>query len=75
MMPLGLLFSFLPKKDDKVDVELTKLKKMVIFPIIAFIIGSYDGFFGPGTVKFTNYSITLYHGIIIVSVIRNIKNI
>jgi uncharacterized membrane protein YfcA len=49
MMPIGLLFSFLPKKDDKVDIELTKFKKMVLFPVIAFIIGFYDGFFGPGT--------------------------
>jgi len=49
MMPIGLLFSFLPKKDDKVNVELTKFKKMILFPIVAFIIGFYDGFFGPGT--------------------------
>jgi len=49
MMPLGLLFSFLPKKDSSQKVEITKFKKMVIFPFVAFIIGFYDGFFGPGT--------------------------
>lgn len=49
MMPLGLIFSFLPKKDDSVKVEITQFKKIVLFPIVAFVIGFYDGFFGPGT--------------------------
>jgi len=49
MMPLGLLFSFLPKKDIDVKVEITRFKKIILFPIVAFIIGFYDGFFGPGT--------------------------
>jgi len=49
MMPLGLLFSFLPKKDTNTKVENSKFKKVLLFPIIAFIIGFYDGFFGPGT--------------------------
>jgi uncharacterized protein len=49
MMPVGLLFSFLPKKDENVIVEITKLKKVLLFPTITFIIGFYDGFFGPGT--------------------------
>ena len=49
MMPLGLLFSFLPKKDDNIKVEITQFKKVILFPIVAFVIGFYDGFFGPGT--------------------------
>jgi len=32
MMPLGLLFSFLPKKDDEVKIEITRFKKLFLFP-------------------------------------------
>jgi len=49
LMPFGLLFSFLPKRNDDIFVEITNLKKLLIFPIVTFIIGFYDGFFGPGT--------------------------
>ena len=49
MMPLGLIFSFLPKKDDDIKVKINKFKKNILFPIMAFVIGFYDGFFGPGT--------------------------
>lgn len=49
LMPIGLIFSFLPKKDTAVSGEISKFKKVIIFPIITFIIGFYDGFFGPGT--------------------------
>ena len=49
MMPIGLLFSFLPKKDDTAKIEITKFKKVILFPLVTLTIGFYDGFFGPGT--------------------------
>lgn len=50
MIPIGLLFSFMPK-NDKSDGEYQPSKKdiMVILPLVCFVIGFYDGFFGPGT--------------------------
>lgn len=49
MMPLGLLFSFLPKKDGRDQIVIKKFRKMILFPAVTFAIGFYDGFFGPGT--------------------------
>jgi len=49
MMPIGLLFSFLPKKDDTAKTEIMKFKKVILFPLVTLTIGFYDGFFGPGT--------------------------
>ena len=48
LMPFGLLFSFFPKKDEQNSAQIT-LKQKIIFPFLTFIIGFYDGFFGPGT--------------------------
>ncbi|WP_456431275.1 sulfite exporter TauE/SafE family protein [Nitratifractor sp.] len=49
MMPLGLLFAFLPKRNNEGKVETPLFKKTLLFPSVALIIGFYDGFFGPGT--------------------------
>lgn len=49
MMPIGLLFSFLPKKDERAKTKITTFKKAILFPFVALTIGFYDGFFGPGT--------------------------
>lgn len=49
LMPIALLISFLPKRDESIEVELTATKRFIIFPLVTFIIGFYDGFFGPGT--------------------------
>jgi uncharacterized membrane protein YfcA len=52
MIPLGLLFSFIPKKskEDKAkNYEPSNKDIKIILPLVAFVIGFYDGFFGPGT--------------------------
>ena len=49
LMPIALLISFLPKRDESIKAELTTTKRFIIFPLVTFIIGFYDGFFGPGT--------------------------
>ena len=48
-MPFGLFFSFLPKKQSAFECEISRFRRVFIFPLMAFIIGFYDGFFGPGT--------------------------
>ncbi|GAB6262289.1 sulfite exporter TauE/SafE family protein [Photobacterium sp. R1] len=53
MLPVGVLLSFLPKKetvDASQPVNATVL--LLGVPIVVFIIGFYDGFFGPGTGSF-----------------------
>lgn len=53
MLPVGILLSFLPKKetiDASKPVNATVL--LLGVPIVVFIIGFYDGFFGPGTGSF-----------------------
>ncbi|WP_330959266.1 sulfite exporter TauE/SafE family protein [Photobacterium sp. 53610] len=53
MLPVGILLSFLPKKetiDASQPVNATVL--LLGVPIVVFIIGFYDGFFGPGTGSF-----------------------
>lgn len=49
LMPFGLLFSFLPKKSASNLAQISRFKRVFIFPLSMFIIGFYDGFFGPGT--------------------------
>lgn len=50
LIPVGLLVSFMPKKD-KNDGAYQPSKKdiMIILPLVCFVVGFYDGFFGPGT--------------------------
>ncbi|WGK68753.1 TSUP family transporter [Candidatus Haliotispira prima] len=50
MIPIGLLFSFMPKRT-KSDKEYQPGKKdiWIVLPLTCFVIGFYDGFFGPGT--------------------------
>lgn len=50
MIPVGLVLSFMPKTDKKEGLY-APTKKDIAFtlPIVAFVIGFYDGFFGPGT--------------------------
>ncbi|WP_105901876.1 sulfite exporter TauE/SafE family protein [Vibrio gangliei] len=54
MLPFGIILSFLPKKNSNVkDVEPINTS-VILFgvPIAVFVIGFYDGFFGPGTGSF-----------------------
>ncbi len=53
MLPIGIVISFIPKKDHH-QSEQTINAKIIYFgvPLAVFIIGFYDGFFGPGTGSF-----------------------
>lgn len=55
LIPIGFILSFISKKekeDKNEDFKITKTMKFFILPIVCFVIGFYDGFFGPGTGSF-----------------------
>jgi len=53
LLPVGIALSFFPKRDTHVhDENISKAKLFVGVPLAVFVIGFYDGFFGPGTGSF-----------------------
>lgn len=53
LLPVGIVLSFIPKKDRREgDRRFSPFKLYVCVPIMVFLIGFYDGFFGPGTGSF-----------------------
>jgi uncharacterized membrane protein YfcA len=52
LMPLGILATLVPKKESRRPRELTNRAIYFYSPIICFLLGIYDGFFGPGTGSF-----------------------
>tara|TARA_Y100000588_G_scaffold386475_1_gene482090 strand:+ start:379 stop:1161 length:783 start_codon:yes stop_codon:yes gene_type:complete len=54
MLPFGIILSFIPKKNRNEDNSSPINKTIILFgvPTAVFVIGFYDGFFGPGTGSF-----------------------
>nr|WP_321461186.1 TSUP family transporter [uncultured Vibrio sp.] len=54
MLPFGIILSFIPKKNRNEDNSDPINKTAILFgvPAAVFVIGFYDGFFGPGTGSF-----------------------
>lgn len=54
MLPFGIILSFIPKKNRNEDNSAPINKIVILFgvPTAVFVIGFYDGFFGPGTGSF-----------------------
>lgn len=53
LMPFGILLSFIPKTNGTSEAgEITPFKLYIGVPLTVFVIGFYDGFFGPGTGSF-----------------------
>lgn len=53
LLPFGMLATVLPrKKNDTTNKPIQGHKFWIILPLICFMIGLYDGFFGPGTGSF-----------------------
>lgn len=54
MLPFGIILSFIPKKNRNEDNSAPINKTVLLFgvPTAVFVIGFYDGFFGPGTGSF-----------------------
>jgi len=53
MLPIGILVSFIPKQDNQQSEQAINTKVIYFgVPLAVFVIGFYDGFFGPGTGSF-----------------------
>lgn len=54
MLPFGIILSFIPKKNRNEENSAPINKTVILFgvPAAVFVIGFYDGFFGPGTGSF-----------------------
>ncbi len=53
LLPVGILATLVPKKERAVqDAQLTRAQFWIYVPLVTFIIGLYDGFFGPGAGSF-----------------------
>ncbi|MDV6250343.1 sulfite exporter TauE/SafE family protein [Vibrio sp. EA2] len=54
MLPFGIILSFIPKKNRNEQNPAPINKTVILFgvPAAVFVIGFYDGFFGPGTGSF-----------------------
>jgi uncharacterized membrane protein YfcA len=54
MLPVGIVLSFIPKKQREDDTPQAINKNVILYgvPAAVFVIGFYDGFFGPGTGSF-----------------------
>jgi len=54
LLPVGVVFSFVPKKQRGAESSQPVNKAILLFgvPATVFVIGFYDGFFGPGTGSF-----------------------
>jgi uncharacterized membrane protein YfcA len=54
MLPFGIILSFIPKRNRNEDNSAPINKTVILFgvPTAVFVIGFYDGFFGPGTGSF-----------------------
>ena len=52
LLPLGILVTLMPKKESIREQRLNHTSIYVYNPIICFVLGFYDGFFGPGTGSF-----------------------
>ncbi|AIW22824.1 TSUP family transporter [Vibrio coralliilyticus] len=54
MLPFGIVLSFIPKKSKEHDTDAPINRYVILLgvPAAVFVIGFYDGFFGPGTGSF-----------------------
>jgi len=53
MLPIGIFVSFIPKQDNHHSEQAINTKVIYLgVPLAVFVIGFYDGFFGPGTGSF-----------------------
>lgn len=49
ILPIAAIITFIPRKKIRAEQrEFTKFETYVVVPVISFVLGIYDGFFGPG---------------------------
>lgn len=49
LLPLGMVATLMPKKEINRPAKLGGLRFWIFVPTLSFVVGGYDGFFGPGT--------------------------
>lgn len=52
LLPLGMIATLMPRKSVREATELTPFAMFVTLPAVLFVLGFYEGFFGPGTGSF-----------------------
>jgi uncharacterized membrane protein YfcA len=68
LLPLTAIATFIPKKRLKISVaEFSRRNLYVHIPLLCFMIGCYDGFFGPGTGTFLILGLYLFLGLHLVN--------
>lgn len=64
LLPFAAVTTFIPKKQLKTSVaDFSKKELYVYIPVFCFIIGFYDGFFGPGTGTFLIFGFYMFLGL------------
>jgi len=64
MLPITAVITFLPKKQLKTSISEFSRKELYLYtPLLCFIIGLYDGFFGPGTGTFLIFVFYVFLGL------------
>jgi hypothetical protein len=63
LLPFAMLITLIPRKERETGKEPSVLDLAVKIPLICFLIGFYDGFFGPGTGSFLIIAFHLFIGL------------
>jgi len=73
LLPVGVIATLLPKRNNSRNHDLSKIDYYFKIPLIAFVIGFYDGFFGPGTGSFLALSFYVFLKLNLVEATANAK--
>lgn len=73
LLPVGITATLIPKKNGTSGGELTWRELYSAVPVIGFLIGFYDGFFGPGTGAFLALSLHLVLRLNLIDATANAK--
>lgn len=64
MLPITAIVTFLPKRQLKTSIsDFSKRDLYLYTPLLCFIVGFYDGFFGPGTGTFLIFAFYIFLGL------------
>ena len=67
LLPIAMMVTLLPKKERAGDGDLHPAAFRILLPALSFVLGLYDGFFGPGTGSFM---IMAFHWILRIGLVR-----
>lgn len=64
LLPITAIITFLPKRQLKTSLSDLSKKDLYLFtPLLCFMVGFYDGFFGPGTGTFLIFGFYIFLGL------------